>query len=66
MSCVPCTPGLVKVPVYLLCTGASLYAPYSLLLISNKFWRGEGGEPVGEKRGRPSWRGRIRAVEQGD
>jgi hypothetical protein len=27
----------------LLCTGASLYAPYSLLLISNKFWMGGGG-----------------------
>jgi hypothetical protein len=35
----------------ILCTGASLYAPYSLLLISNKFWMGEGGESVGEKRG---------------
>jgi hypothetical protein len=36
-----------------LCTGASLYAPYSLLLISNKFWMGggEGGESEGEKRG---------------
>ncbi len=35
-----------------LCTGSSLYAPYSLLLISNKFWMGgEGGESVGEKRG---------------
>jgi hypothetical protein len=27
----------------ILCTGASLYAPYSLLLISNKFWMGKGG-----------------------
>jgi hypothetical protein len=26
-----------------LCTGASLYAPYSLLLFSNKFWMGRGG-----------------------
>ncbi len=46
-----------------LCTGAFLYAPYSLLLISNKFWmgrgrvgnwwgRGEGAELEGEnKRG---------------
>jgi hypothetical protein len=36
-----------------LCTGAALYAPYSLLLISNKFWmgRGEGGETEGEKQG---------------
>jgi hypothetical protein len=37
-----------------LCTEASLYAPYSLLLISNKFWMGggeEGGELVGEERG---------------
>jgi hypothetical protein len=37
-----------------LCTGAPLYAPYSLLLISNKFWMGggwEGGESVGEKLG---------------
>jgi hypothetical protein len=34
-----------------LCTGASLYAPYSLLLISNTSWmEGEGGESVGEKR----------------
>ncbi len=35
-----------------LCTGASLYAPYNLLLISNKFWMGggEGGELEGEKR----------------
>jgi hypothetical protein len=30
---------------------SDLYAPYSLLLISNKFWMGEGGESVGEKRG---------------
>ncbi len=36
----------------LLCTGASLYAPYSFLLISNKFWMGRGGgESEGEKRG---------------
>jgi hypothetical protein len=38
----------------ILCTGASLYTPYSLLLISNKFWMGrgwEGGESGGEKRG---------------
>jgi hypothetical protein len=32
----------------LLCTGASLSAPYSLLLISNKFWMGR----VGSRRGR--------------
>jgi hypothetical protein len=45
-------------------TEASLYAPYSLLLISNKFWMGGGGWEVGggEARG-PSWRGRIRGVE---
>jgi hypothetical protein len=44
---------------YLLCTGASLYAPYSLTLISNKFWMRGGvvgvrvgtGESVGEKLG---------------
>ncbi len=45
---------------FTLCTGASLYAPYSLRLISNKFWLGEGGgggweggtgESVGEKLG---------------
>jgi hypothetical protein len=52
-----------------LCTGVFLYAPYSLLLISNKLWMGEvgvGGWGVsgGEARG-PSWRGRIRGVEQG-
>jgi hypothetical protein len=41
-----------------LCTGASFYAPYSLLLISNKFWIG-GGE---NKRGRRGG-GRIRGVE---
>jgi hypothetical protein len=29
-------------------TGASLHAPYSLLLISNKFWMGK----VGSRRGR--------------
>ncbi len=41
-----------------LCT-ASLYAPYSSLLISNKFWMGgEGGEARG-----PSWQRRIRGVE---
>ncbi len=26
--------------IYFLCTGAYLYAPYRLLLISNKFWMG--------------------------
>ncbi len=39
---------------FILCTGASLYAPYSLLLISNKLWMGggwEGGESVREKLG---------------
>ncbi len=45
----------------ILCTGASLYAFYSLLLISNKFWMG-GGVSGAEAR-RPSWRGRIREVE---
>jgi hypothetical protein len=41
----------VSITMLYLCTRASLYAPYSLLLISNKFWMegGEGG--VGEKRG---------------
>ncbi len=42
--------------------GASLYAPYSLLLISNKFWMGGGGgggvESEGEKQG-----GRVRGGE---
>jgi hypothetical protein len=47
----------VRVEVlFILCTEASLYAPYSLLLISNKFWMEggggwEGGESVGEKQG---------------
>ncbi len=37
---------------FFLCTGVSLYAPYSLLLISSKFWMGGGGgESVGDKRG---------------
>ena len=53
----------------ILCTGGSLfYAPYSLLLISNKFLMGGGGGwgvGGGEARGL-SWRGRIRGVEQGD
>jgi hypothetical protein len=31
-------------PITYLCTGASLYSPYSLLLISNKFWMGRGEE----------------------
>jgi hypothetical protein len=44
-----------------LCTGASLYAPSSLLLISSKFWMG-GGVGGGEARG-PCWRGRVRGVE---
>jgi hypothetical protein len=49
-------------------SGASLYssyAPYSLLLISNKFWMGGGGRcgvRGGEARG-PSWRGRIKGVK---
>jgi hypothetical protein len=30
-----------------LCSGAFLYAPYSFLLISNKFWMGGGGEQCG-------------------
>ncbi len=34
-----------------LCTGASLYAPYSLLLISNKFWMGGGGGRWGRSEG---------------
>jgi hypothetical protein len=39
-----------------LCTGEPLYAPYSLLLISYKFWMGGGwGVGGGEARG-PSWR----------
>jgi hypothetical protein len=50
--------------MHFLCTGASLYAPYSLLLISNKFWMGVGGwgvsggeaELEGEnKRGGAGW-----------
>ncbi len=55
--------GLVK-ETLTLCTGASLYAPYNLLLISNKFWMGGEGWGVGggEARG-PSWRRRIRGVK---
>jgi hypothetical protein len=50
-----------------LCTGASLYAPYSLLLISKSSgwgWGGGGrlGVGGGEAKG-PSWRGRIKGVE---
>jgi hypothetical protein len=33
----------IVIMMTVLCTGASLYAPYSLLLISNKFWMGGGG-----------------------
>ncbi len=55
--------------IVFLCTRASLYAPYSLLLISNKFWIGgggwEGGESVGGDARGPSWRGRIRGVGGG-
>jgi hypothetical protein len=40
----------IKSIKYILCTGASLYAPYSLLLISNKFWMG--GERVWSQWGR--------------
>ncbi len=29
--------------LFILCTGAFLYAPYSFLLISNKFWMEGGG-----------------------
>jgi hypothetical protein len=39
-----------------LCTGASFYAPYSLLLISSKFWMGGRGK-VG------SWWGRSEGTE---
>jgi hypothetical protein len=51
---------------YFLCTGASLYASYSLLLIYNKFWMGGGGWGVGggDARG-PSRRGRIKGVGVG-
>ncbi len=44
---------LICTLLIILCTGASLYAPYSLLLISNKFWMGvgQGGELLEEKRG---------------
>jgi hypothetical protein len=54
----------MKMKQEILCTGASLYALYSLLLIANKFWRGGGewGVSGGEARG-PSCRGRIRRVE---
>ncbi len=47
-----------------LCTWASLYAPYSLLLISNKFWMGECrvGRLWGRSEGAES-EGRIRTVE---
>jgi hypothetical protein len=39
--------------ISLLYTGASLYAPYSLLLISNKIWMGGGGRwGVGGRGGR--------------
>ncbi len=45
---------------------STLYAPYSLLLISHKFWMGGGmggwGVSGREARGQ-SWRGRIRGVE---
>jgi hypothetical protein len=58
----------IEVHSFFLCAGVSLYAPYSLLLISNKLWMGGGGGgwgvSGGEARG-PSWRGRIRGVEQG-
>ncbi len=42
-----------KETIHVLCTEESLYAPYSLLLISSKFWMGggKGGESVGEMRG---------------
>jgi hypothetical protein len=52
-------------PVQFLCTGASLYAPYSLLLISNKFWMGRGGRwgVGGGEATRPSLRWRIKGVE---
>ncbi len=36
--------------IYTLCTGAFLYAPYSLPLISNKFWMGERMEVGGAVR----------------
>ncbi len=58
-------------------SGVSLYAPYSLLLIYNKFWMGGGGESVGSRWGRNEGAelegenkrgggGEIRGVEQGD
>ncbi len=46
--------------IYTLCTGAFLYAPYSLLLISNKFWMWERMEVGGEQCGNVTllhWRG---------
>ncbi len=68
-----CLVGKEEAVVLFLCTGASLYAPYSLMLISNKFWMrgrvkggwegGDWGVSGGEARG-PSWRGRIRGVER--
>ncbi len=46
----------------ILCTGASLYAPYSLLLISNKFWEWGVlgvGEGLGESFWGPKWYSHI-------
>jgi hypothetical protein len=53
--CLLCVSFFLLVLNNYLCTGASLYAPCSLLLISNKFWMGrgvggEGGELEGEKK----------------
>jgi hypothetical protein len=50
---------------------SALYAPYSLLLISNKFWMGGGGsgrvrKSLGSHWGEAmglSWRGRIKGME---
>ncbi len=53
----------VAAVVVLFFTGPSLYAPYSLMLISNKFWMGGGWEVGGGDARGPSWRGRIRRVD---
>ncbi len=46
--------------IFILWTGAALNAPYSLLLISNKFWMGRGGGKVVCRRGRRVIGGELR------